>query len=314
MPTMNYSYIYLSRYGRINFVVKLQRFVTERVKGEQVKPSFMPQPSMATGQEGSHFSEFSLTGEDLYIYCVLLPFTCNSRPNLPVALSGAAGNLVRVYQQLPQQIPHYSVVKVGVSKEPAQRLYSIMRAFEEFGAQDTQFHYLRENDSPLNTIEKGKREEKVIFITRCHDLGNAENKIRQTIGYDLRQNMEFQYRFTQTLDEDKQEYEKQVGKTEWVVIRTNLMKCIQEHYRRNWSVSAMLSSRLADCPTGEEFRAEIFSLCFQYEQNQQQGLPQDTVPYEVRIQFPPTNFSFSVYLQNPPRHMHTIMPNEDEEV
>ena len=30
MPTMNYSYLYLSRYGRINFVVKLQRFVTER--------------------------------------------------------------------------------------------------------------------------------------------------------------------------------------------------------------------------------------------------------------------------------------------
>ena len=32
MPTMNYSCLYLSRYGRINFVVKLQRFVTERVK------------------------------------------------------------------------------------------------------------------------------------------------------------------------------------------------------------------------------------------------------------------------------------------
>ena len=32
MPTMNYSGIYLSRYGRINFVVKLQRFVTERDK------------------------------------------------------------------------------------------------------------------------------------------------------------------------------------------------------------------------------------------------------------------------------------------
>ena len=30
MPTMNYSCLYLSRCGRINFVVKLQRFVTER--------------------------------------------------------------------------------------------------------------------------------------------------------------------------------------------------------------------------------------------------------------------------------------------
>ena len=32
---MNYSCLYLSRYGRINFVVKLQRFVTERVKGDR---------------------------------------------------------------------------------------------------------------------------------------------------------------------------------------------------------------------------------------------------------------------------------------
>ena len=36
MPTMNYSCLYLSRYGRINFVVKLQRFVTERVRLSEV--------------------------------------------------------------------------------------------------------------------------------------------------------------------------------------------------------------------------------------------------------------------------------------
>ena len=94
---------------------------------------------MAMGQGGSrsYLSEFSLTGENLYIYCVKLPFTCDSfHQSLPAP-----------FDQL-LQVPQYSMVKVGISKEPAQRLCTIMNAFKEFGAQDTQFHYLRENDSP----------------------------------------------------------------------------------------------------------------------------------------------------------------------
>ena len=267
------------------------------------------------GQEGSHFPEFSPT-EEVYIYCVQLPFVCRSfSPSLPAtftAVTTASVDFPRLYQQLPQQFPHYSVVKVGMSKEPAQRLCTIMKAFKEFGVHDTQFHCLCENDSPEYTIEKGKREEKVVFIRKCRNLGNAENKIRQIIGHSIGQDIRFQDQFTQALYEDKQEYVKQVGKTEWVLIKTNLLEWIQSDFRHNWNMAAIQRDPTLSvhCPTGEQFCAQIFSLCFMHEQNQQHSLPQDTVAYEVEIRFPPTNFTFSVSIQNP---LRCIPSEEDEE-
>ena len=112
------------------------------------------------------------------------------------------------------------------------------------------------------------------------------------IGHNIGQNIQFRDQFTQSLSEEKREYEKQVGKTEWVLIKTNLMKWIQEGFRRNWDT---LRSGLADRSlTGGQFQEKIRSFCLRYKQNQQQGLPQVTVPCEVKIQFPPTNFTFSV--------------------
>ena len=52
MPTMNYSCLYLSRYGRINFVVKLQRFVTERV-------NFRGSRSVSENRENLHPTKIS---------------------------------------------------------------------------------------------------------------------------------------------------------------------------------------------------------------------------------------------------------------
>ena len=126
----------------------------------------------------------------------------------------------------------YTMVKVGISTNPARRLCEIMRGFEEFGAHDTEFSAIRESDSPDDTVGKGKLEDKVVFIKKCRNIGDAESQIRHLIGQQL--GKAFQDQFTANLGDEKRSALNQVGMTEWVLINTDLMKAIQQQYRRNW--------------------------------------------------------------------------------
>lgn len=78
---------------------------------------------------------------------------------------------------------------MGHSKDPARRICSeIMKSFEEFGAQDTGFHQLRDDDPPDTAVEKSRNEPKVVFIRKCRANNEAEievvkAKIRKLIGH-----------------------------------------------------------------------------------------------------------------------------------
>ena len=124
-----------------------------------------------------------------HIYCVKLPgFECQTvdrpapneenifgslhSPEQRAALQSLTRDFLgtSLWQRV-QQARAYTVVKVGISANPADRLYEIMRGIEGFGAQGTHFSVIRENDSPADTVEKGKLEENIVFIKQCHRKG-----------------------------------------------------------------------------------------------------------------------------------------------
>ena len=197
----------------------------------------------------------------------------------------------RGLRELP--LPQYTVVKVGISSFPAHRLYGIMRGFREFGAQDTQFQHFSENDSPDDTVKNGKCEEKIVFICKCHDPGSAENEIRQLIGQQLGQS--FQDQFTNSLDEDRRSYMEQVGKTEWILIKTDLMKWIQQGYRKGIIPKKLFGIE----PTGQQLHEQMRTTRVDYHLSVklkqpwwQSVLAQKT--YNIEVKFSPTEFSSTI--------------------
>ena len=162
-----------------------------------------------------------------------------------------------------------------------------MRGFGKFGAQDTQLQHLSEDDFPDDTVENGKLEEKIVFIRKCCNLGSAEDEIRQ-----LGQN--FQDQFTGSLDEDKQSYVEQVGKTEWVLIKTDFMRWIQQGYR-NRSMNSMNLFGVEFCPTGQEFSRQIRSLWVDHCHLN----PGQQTHNVDSVKFPSTDFSFIESIQPP---------------
>ena len=213
-----------------------------------------------------------------YIYCVKLPFVCNSSPHSLI-------------------LPQYNVVKVGRSDDPARRLFEIMKGFRHFGSHQEWFTSLKESDKPVDVFYKGKKEENVIFIQKCCNPSDAEHQIRKIIGYELEQ--DFQDRFVQTLNQGKQQYIDKVGKTEWVLIRNDKLIWIQRDYRSTWRASEPLTHITyfgtdGGCtlpqsdPNGQEFVNKMDMLCWQHKES-----PVVNVDHEVEITFPPTNFRFT---------------------
>ena len=185
-------------------------------------------------------------------------------------------------------------------------VYNIMRGLKGFGAseEETKFASLKEEDSLDDTFTKGKREDNIIFFKKCCSIGEAEKKIRQLIGVDLGES--FRRQFKEQLGRDKQGYVDEVGMTEWVLIRTSLMKSIQQEFRRNWPQSSMFADcrrqpkhiwcSINLCPTGEQFRRQIESVLRAYQMHV--NLAQEA--YKVTITFPPlTNFSYVVDIERP---------------
>ena len=153
-----------------------------------------------------------------YIYCFQLPdFECRS---------------------LPPGAPQYTVVKVGHSIDPAVRICEIMGGFKNLGASDTEFQCFNSSVSPDEAIEFGKNEPKIIFIRKCRasyekEIEVAEEKIRSWVGCPCAS--DFQQQFESQIDPAKLKYLDRVGKTEWIIMQTELMYHIQQQeYRRDW--------------------------------------------------------------------------------
>ena len=202
---------------------------------------------------------------------------------------------------VPTSLPQYTMVKVGISTNPANRLRNIMGSFEEFGATDgTQFNFISENDSPDATVEKGKREENVIFIQKCCSLRNAEGDIRQLLGQN-RLGQRFRDQFKESLSDVQESYIKQVGMTEWILIPTALMSSIQQEFRRNWTGPGSFISNsqyrrsiyaFIGCKSGQQFYNNLESFQGDYQ------LTAPMMAHKVRIEFLPKSFTFSIPIGN----------------
>ena len=231
-----------------------------------------------------------------YIYCLKLPgFQCQIEAN-PVPHPDLYPPSIGVPKP-----PHYTMVKVGISTEPATRLYNIMRGFEGFGAshKGTQFQHIQEGDSPDDTLEKGKFEENIVFIKKCTQLGDAERNIRKLIGHPEFNNEAFQEKFKKSLSGDRQGYIDQVGMTEWVLVPTELTNLIQGDYRRNWCGripkpnDLRMAALLENC-TAQRFYGRLFQRVSAY--HNPPFTRKSLVPFNVSITFT-TGFRFPITIR-----------------
>ena len=247
-----------------------------------------------------------------YLYCVKLPgFECQRESTSKTSsyphtfsqqrLETSARRLRATLRSIRER-SYYSMVKVGISTEPAERLYSIMRGLERFGANWSHFKEIGEIESPDDTVKNGRSEVNIIFIKKCCDIGSAESDIRKLIGDDCGQ--AFRDQFKRTLDDDKQSYVDKVGMTEWVLMRNDLMEAIQNQYRQNWcSISFQQSHDDHLCRSGQKCTASLTpSSCHTVTGNEFFGqmrsfhfrvLTQRVTPTSyVKIKFPPTEFAY----------------------
>ena len=241
-----------------------------------------------------------------FIYCIKLPgFECHTTLNQPTHQSQGVHFLQPDFQYMPQQpvalkpsLFEYTMIKVGVSKNPARRLHEIMRSIEGFGvaAAETQFKFIRESDPSSVTVEKGKSEDNVIFIQQCHSVKrpnkmDCESAIRQRIGrqeLSKRFRDEFKKSIFDRLEGDGESYVEQVGMTEWVLASTTLIGQIQQNMRRKiWKLS------LPGCPSGEEFLQDLIRQKSQSQtQDKEQVFYGFKTPHKVKIKLPPTSFAY----------------------
>ena len=209
-----------------------------------------------------------------FIYCIKLPgFVCHT--------GGAA-------------FPQYTMIKVGISKNPAQRLYEIMRSFQEFGvsAAETQLEFIREGDSHDTTAEKSKSGKYIIFTQKCHSVKGEidyESQIRLLLSGDQKLDESFRDQFKGSLDGDRpRSYVDQVGITEWVLAPTALIEQIQQKFRQGWN----LKPQLFGCPSGHDFYQELVLQKATSKRQNPAQVNQFLAAHYVRIKFLPSGFNY----------------------
>ena len=85
--------------------------------------------------------------QEVYIYCIRLPFQCSSQ---------GPSYLNSILEGQPPPPPESVVAKVGITKNPAERLCNIYTAFQEFGEPQPLLATLSPSDDPQTAIEKAK--------------------------------------------------------------------------------------------------------------------------------------------------------------
>ena len=275
--------------------------------------AFRPSP-LSYVVPSQSFSPQQAHKEEIYIYCMILPgFECHTKacqtlwPSTPVVVHPSQGGIPFIQRRymyvdldqllLQRSLPQYTIVKVGISVNPADRLTDIMRSFEEFGAHNAHFQNLDEND----TVDKCKQEASIIFLKKCYDVKrnveDAEVKIRKLLGREL--GPDFQDQFTSSLDYSKHQHVSKVGKTEWILIETGRMKRIQEHFRHNGIACIIELSVMGKSPTGGDVYKQLGRIVNSHNLGQQRfRLPQ--VDHNVEIKFTPTGFTFPIGPIRPP--------------
>ena len=85
-----------------------------------------------------------------YIYCILLPFHCQCTSML----------------LLLSPVPESVVAKVEITRNPAERLYGIFNAFEQFGEPQPLLRSLSRSDDPQSAV---RIFDDIIFMEKIWD-------------------------------------------------------------------------------------------------------------------------------------------------
>ena len=276
---------------------------------------------MAQGPYGYQLSDYNvkilqeIEASKTFIYCIKLPgFKCHTTFNQPTHQSQGGHFLQpdldpddhddRDFQYMPQQpvalrlsysLPEYTMIKVGISTNPARRLHEIMRSIEGFGvaAAETQFKFIRESDSPDDNVENGKKEDNVIFIQKCHSVRKGEFDyelaIRRLISSNQELDKSFQENFAESLDGDRpRSYVAQVGMTEWVLAPMAFIGHIQQCFRKwNWKNRTLMGYM-----SGDEFYKGLSSEKSIYQSQDPAQVNRFFIPHKVKIEFIPTRFAY----------------------
>ena len=179
-----------------------------------------------------------------------------------------------------------------------------MRAFEEFGAQDTRFHHLRDSDPTDTAVENSRIEPKVVFIRKCRahnetEIEAVEANIRSLLGHSCAPDS---VQFKSRIDMEKQKHLKEVGMTEWILMSTGLVECIKKQFQRRWIEYSMFETenRLYGLPelppTGEQFLKQQCQVLWDYDREQQNT---HQVVHEVQVKFKPTGFCHCTTISPP---------------
>ena len=281
---------------------------------------------MAQGPYGYQLSDYNKKirqekeASKTFIYCIKLPgFECHTTLNQPTHQSQGGHFLQpdldpddhddRDFQYMPQQpvaprpsLPQYTMIKVGISTNPARRLHEIMRSIEGFGVPAAETHWfnvIRESDPPDATAEKGKSEDNVIFIQKCHSVKghiDYELEIRRLISDNQELDKSFQEKFEESLDGDRpRSYVAQVGITEWVLAPMALIGKIRQYFRKwNWKDRTLMGypggDELYDLYKAKGLSPESSTVSQSWDPAQ---VNRFFVAHNVKIEFLPTRFSYA---------------------
>ena len=158
--------------------------------------------------------------------------------------------------------PQSVVAKVGITENPAERLYDIFNAFQEFGEPQPLLRSLSksQSDDPHTAVTKAKKSmNEIIFIEKAHTPGNAEHDIRAILqAGQPKLPQKFLDSFATSVPKEKKGYLDVVGMTEWIMMKNELAGMLQQKFRGGGIYELGL---LGELPNGEELTRAVHEFC-----------------------------------------------------
>lgn len=194
--------------------------------------------------------------QESYIYCIQLPFRCTSM---------TLDAMLRPGKHLLPPPQSVWVAKVGITINPAERLYDIFNAFQELGEPQPLLRSLSRSDDAKTAITKAKSMNEIVFIEKVHDHApeNAEHNIRAILQIgDPKLTKEFFVSFEASVPREKKVYLDGLGmkRPEWITMSANLAGMLQKKFRGG----GIYEFGIVKVPNGEELTRAVKDFCDKY--------------------------------------------------
>ena len=202
--------------------------------------------------------------------------------------------LAKLFQP-PQTL--YEVVKIGKTKDPAERFHDILGPFQNLP--EVLVPLLQEissTDDPQTVLRKVKLCDPVIFLIKVRNIGRAEKDIRKAFGIPLGQGFIEQFLESISEEEQKKRFKKDSGMTEWVVMDAKLAVRLQTTFRTHLHPFVKFDILCPyHTPSGDEVYQQLFAEGSRY-YSQRIRIGSTSLPPGFHISFPPTNFSYTLQI------------------